>query len=83
MSYSLYNKCILWTTNTDAVVNMLNLNATPSTSNNINPSELALKALNNGDPVWKLLIYDSLGQDIISPLLKVNDLREYGITVHM
>ncbi|RKO93438.1 Sec1-like protein, partial [Blyttiomyces helicus] len=35
------------------------------------------------DPVWKVLIYDQLGQDIISPLLKVNDLREQGVTVHM
>ncbi|KAI8816681.1 Sec1-like protein [Fimicolochytrium jonesii] len=35
------------------------------------------------DPVWKVLIYDKFGQDLISPLLKVNDLREQGITVHM
>ncbi|KAL5036522.1 hypothetical protein BDV3_005198 [Batrachochytrium dendrobatidis] len=35
------------------------------------------------DPVWKVLIYDKLGQDIISPLLHVGDLRERGITVHM
>lgn len=35
------------------------------------------------DPVWKVLIYDQAGQEIISPLLKVNELRENGITVHM
>ncbi|KAI8917589.1 Sec1-like protein [Powellomyces hirtus] len=35
------------------------------------------------DPVWKVLIYDKFGQDVISPLVKVNDLREMGVTVHM
>ena len=33
--------------------------------------------------VWKVLIYDKLGQDIISPLLKVNEIRENGITMHL
>lgn len=41
----------------------------------------------NGTPasedLWKVLIYDKLGQDVISPLLKVNELRECGITVHL
>jgi hypothetical protein len=32
---------------------------------------------------WKVLIYDKMGQDIISPLLKVGDLRENGVTIHM
>ncbi|KAJ3120266.1 Vesicle trafficking between the ER and Golgi [Physocladia obscura] len=35
------------------------------------------------DIVWKVLVYDKHGQDIISPLLKVNELRECGVTVHM
>jgi hypothetical protein len=35
------------------------------------------------EPVWKVLIYDALGQEVISPLLKVNDLRERGVTVHL
>jgi hypothetical protein len=38
---------------------------------------------NEEEPVWKLLVFDRLGQDIISPLLKVGDLREKGVTVHM
>ena len=33
--------------------------------------------------VWKVFVYDNLGQDILSPILKVNDLRENGITVHL
>lgn len=35
------------------------------------------------EPVWKVLVYDQIGQDIISPLLKINQLREQGVTVHM
>jgi hypothetical protein len=35
------------------------------------------------EPVWKVLIFDQLGQDVISSILRVNDLRENGVTVHM
>ncbi|RKO99100.1 hypothetical protein CXG81DRAFT_4903, partial [Caulochytrium protostelioides] len=45
------------------------------------PSDPALLAAQ--PVVWKVLIYDQTGQDIISPLIKVNELREQGITVHM
>uniref|UniRef100_A0A673CG39 Sec1 family domain containing 1 n=1 Tax=Sphaeramia orbicularis TaxID=375764 RepID=A0A673CG39_9TELE len=49
---------------------MLNFNAPP---------------LNNtaAEPVWKVLIYDRFGQDIISPLLSVKELRDMGITLHL
>jgi hypothetical protein len=36
-----------------------------------------------GEPVWKILIYDRCGQDIISPLISVKELRELGVTLHM
>eukprot|EP00760_Papus_ankaliazontas_P030685 PhM_4_TR4969/c0_g1_i1/m.27642/K19998/SCFD1, SLY1; sec1 family domain-containing protein 1 len=35
------------------------------------------------DASWKVLIYDSAGRDILAPLIKVKDLREYGITLHL
>uniref|UniRef100_U5EM36 Protein sly1 homolog n=1 Tax=Corethrella appendiculata TaxID=1370023 RepID=U5EM36_9DIPT len=35
------------------------------------------------EPVWKLLIYDRVGQDIISPLLSIRELRELGVTLHI
>ena len=44
---------------------------------------LALNAASTNENLWKVLIYDRLGQDVISPLLKVNELRESGITVHL
>ncbi|KAF7988530.1 hypothetical protein HCN44_001103 [Aphidius gifuensis] len=34
-------------------------------------------------PTWKILIYDRVGQDIISPLISIKELRELGITLHM
>ncbi|TPX32642.1 hypothetical protein SmJEL517_g04337 [Synchytrium microbalum] len=58
----------------DAILTMLNLNAPL-------PTEKSL--LLASDLVWKVLIYDTPCQEIISPLLKVNELREYGVTVHM
>ncbi|KAI6206466.1 Suppressor of ypt1 [Aphelenchoides besseyi] len=35
------------------------------------------------EPVWKLLILDKFGQDIISPLIPVKQLRELGVTLHL
>jgi hypothetical protein len=61
---------------------MLNLNEEPSALNVTN--SLGTKSVANDDePVWKLLIYDSNGQDIISPLLNVKELRECGVTLHL
>jgi hypothetical protein len=52
---------------------MLNLNTSLST---------ALKSP-GGELAWKVLIYDELGQDIISPLLTVKELRDLGVTLHV
>ena len=52
---------------------MFNLNASPST----------LLQQSNIDIAWKVLIYDELGQDIISPLLTVKELRDLGVTLHV
>lgn len=35
------------------------------------------------EPQWKVLVYDHWGQDIISPLLSVKDLRDLGVTLHL
>uniref|UniRef100_A0A4W4DYM9 Sec1 family domain-containing protein 1 n=2 Tax=Electrophorus electricus TaxID=8005 RepID=A0A4W4DYM9_ELEEL len=57
------------------------------------PKKTALKRMLNfntpplknttAEPVWKVLIYDRFGQDIISPLLSVKELRDMGITLHL
>lgn len=35
------------------------------------------------EPVWKLFIYDRCGQDIVSPIISIKELRELGVTLHM
>ena len=35
------------------------------------------------EPIWKVLIFDNLGRDVISSVLRVNDLRSWGITIHL
>lgn len=46
----------------------------------LNQSQPKAKA---AEPVWKILIYDRFGQDIISPLISVKELRELGVTLHV
>lgn len=35
------------------------------------------------ESAWKVLILDAAGQAILSPILKVNELRESGITLYL
>lgn len=53
-----------------ALKRMLNFNVPVNKSTNV-------------EPQWKVLIYDRFGQDIISPLLGVKDLRDMGVTLHL
>ncbi|XP_008312982.1 sec1 family domain-containing protein 1 [Cynoglossus semilaevis] len=55
---------------TVALKRMLNFNAPPLKNT-------------TAEPVWKVLIFDRFGQDIISPLLSVKELRDMGITLHL
>jgi hypothetical protein len=34
-------------------------------------------------PIWKLFVMDSAGQKILAPLIKVNDLRDHGVTLFL
>lgn len=49
---------------------MLNLNASVSNST-------------GQETDWKVLVYDRFGQDIISPLISIKELRELGVTLHV
>ncbi|KAM9777764.1 sec1 family domain-containing protein 1 [Neosynchiropus ocellatus] len=55
---------------TAALKKMLNFNSPPLKNS-------------TAEPVWKVLIYDRFGQDVISPLLSVKELRDMGITLHL
>ncbi|KAJ9624787.1 Vesicle trafficking between the ER and Golgi [Taxawa tesnikishii (nom. ined.)] len=37
----------------------------------------------DGEPIWKALVFDKLGQDVISSVLRVDDLRKWGVTIHL
>ncbi|KAL1506571.1 hypothetical protein ABEB36_005906 [Hypothenemus hampei] len=52
----------------DAIKQMLNLNH-------------PLTKQGSSEPSWKILVYDRIGQDIISPLISVKELREQGVTL--
>jgi len=65
-----------------ALLRLLNLNSQGDNQDLIQPNDLLPQVL-NGEPVWKFLVFDKLGQDIISSVLRVCDLREAGVTVHM
>ncbi|RPB04172.1 Sec1-like protein [Choiromyces venosus 120613-1] len=36
-----------------------------------------------GEPIWKVLVFDNLGRDVISSVLRVQDLRNFGVTIHL
>ena len=74
-----------------AIEKILNLNkdvADPASSTQeAIPNGLIQKSatlLNDeGEPVWKVLVFDNMGRDIISSILRVNDLRSRGVTIHL
>ena len=71
---------------------ILNLNHSPPT-NSLNghdqaaangPIPQSSPVLNSDrDPIWKVLVFDDLGRDVISSVLRVNDLRGFGVTIHL
>ncbi|KAF9108763.1 Vesicle trafficking between the ER and Golgi [Mortierella sp. GBA35] len=60
-----------------AIAAMLNLNQKPEPVS----ADQVIPMASNAE--WKVLIFDTFGRDVISSVLRVNDLRENGVTVHM
>eukprot|EP00899_Mesostigma_viride_P021346 jgi/Mesvir1/29212/Mv08629-RA.2 len=68
----------LRTKQTDAIIRMLNLN------HNAHSVHMPQSSAGTGeDEVYKVLVLDRFCRDILSPLLRVNDLRKHGITLHL
>uniref|UniRef100_A0AC35TSG9 Sec1 family domain-containing protein 1 n=1 Tax=Rhabditophanes sp. KR3021 TaxID=114890 RepID=A0AC35TSG9_9BILA len=40
-------------------------------------------SVTSSEPGWKVLILDKFGQDVVSPILTVQQLRELGVTLHL
>jgi len=73
-----------------AIERMLNLNHESEESTNGHTDAInglgvpSVPILNSdGEPIWKVLVFDDLGRDVISSVLRVNDLRTWGVTMHM
>ncbi|KAF9881995.1 hypothetical protein CkaCkLH20_00031 [Colletotrichum karsti] len=63
-----------------------NINETEAEANQTNGGALGPAGsiiTSDGDPLWKVLVFDDLGRDVISSVLRVSDLRALGITMHM
>jgi hypothetical protein len=68
---------------------MLNLNmpVEPSASTTVSASGKAASGLKvpavPHPPVWKILVLDQETKDILATVLRVQDLREIGVTLHV
>lgn len=67
---------------------ILNLNETVETSDKDEAQAHALLAPvapildSDGNPIWKVLVFDDFGRDVVSSVLRVSDLRTMGVTMH-
>ncbi len=72
---------------TNALLTLLNLNNAVEPSNG--PAQTAgkgssLKAASpSGPPVWKVLVLDQHTKDVLATVLRVQDLRDVGVTLHV
>jgi hypothetical protein len=74
---------------TQALLTLLNLNQPPPTSSSSTDpyprphSPAAFEEAQAGPLVWKVLILDELSKDVLATSLRVQDLREQGVTLHL
>ncbi|KAG8864796.1 Vesicle trafficking between the ER and Golgi [Tulasnella sp. 330] len=73
---------------TAALLSLLNLNVPPPPSNqslgtSTVPSRTATPGPQPIAPVWKVLVLDELSKDVLATVLRVQDLRDVGVTLHV
>ncbi|CDZ96576.1 sly1 vesicle trafficking sec1-like protein [Phaffia rhodozyma] len=73
----------LLTSQTGALLNLLNLNAPSTAGQNGRASNPAAQPIVTNAPVWKVLVLDEVSKDVLATTLRVQDLREQGVTLHM
>ncbi|THH13009.1 hypothetical protein EW146_g7166 [Bondarzewia mesenterica] len=72
---------------TIALLSLLNLNnpVEPSIASSTSPGKTSsnLKIPATGPPVWKILVLDQQTKDVLATVLRVQDLRDIGVTLHV
>ncbi|KAF7304695.1 Sly1 vesicle trafficking sec1-like protein [Mycena kentingensis (nom. inval.)] len=69
---------------TDALLSVLNLNDTPEPAPTSGKPSSGLKTPPpSGPPVWKVLVLDQQTKDVLATVLRVQDLRDVGVTLHV
>lgn len=73
---------------TNALLTLLNLNnpIEPPSNPLTNPPKHGAPAktpVANGPPVWKVLVLDQHTKDVLATVLRVQDLRDVGVTLHV
>ncbi|KAJ4472556.1 SLY1 protein [Lentinula edodes] len=68
---------------TAALLSLLNLNTEPITSSSSQSSKGAKTPIAAGPPVFKTLVLDQQTKDVLATVLRVQDLRDVGVTLHV
>lgn len=50
---------------------------------NLNQDDEKEDGVSTSGTIWKVLVFDTVGRDVVSSVLRVNDLFKNGVTVHM
>ncbi|KAJ6455770.1 Sly1 vesicle trafficking sec1-like protein [Mycena sanguinolenta] len=68
---------------TEALLSLLNLNAPPEPQASGKPGSGFKTPQPTGPPVWKVLVLDQQTKDVLATVLRVQDLRDVGVTLHV
>ncbi|ORX39192.1 Sec1-like protein [Kockovaella imperatae] len=67
----------------DSLLTILNLNQPSTSAAPVRPASPAVDEQPSGPLIWKVLILDEQSKDILATSLRVQDLRDQGVTLHM
>ncbi|KAJ3789941.1 Sly1 vesicle trafficking sec1-like protein [Lentinula aff. detonsa] len=68
---------------TAALLSLLNLNSDPVISSTSQSSKGTKASIVAGPPVFKILVLDQQTKDVLATVLRVQDLRDVGVTLHV
>ncbi|KAG6873837.1 hypothetical protein C0995_010449 [Termitomyces sp. Mi166 len=68
---------------TDAILALLNLNNPVEPTTTGKQASGAKNTLPTGPPVWKILVLDQQTKDVLATVLRVQDIRDVGVTLHV